>query len=48
MLANRSSARKVERLKTELIGRDPTTADIDRLNQIDDEHSAAIAGTVES
>jgi hypothetical protein len=42
--ANRSSSSKISRLQNELIARDPTTADIDRLNQIEDEHSGAIAG----
>lgn len=43
--ACRLSRSKVRELKNEHIGRDATRGDIDRLNQIDEEHNAAITST---
>jgi hypothetical protein len=42
--ANRRSRDKIETLQNELIARDPTPEDIERLNKLIVEHSAAITG----
>jgi hypothetical protein len=42
--ANRVSKSKVEQLSGELIAREPTTTDIDRLNQVESDHDKEVAG----
>lgn len=42
--ANRVNKSKVEQLKGELIAREPTRADIDRLTQIEIDHDREVAG----
>jgi hypothetical protein len=43
--ANRLSKSMIRKLRNELIGRASTAADIDRLNQIDEEHNTTITST---
>jgi hypothetical protein len=42
--ANRMSYSKLERLRNELIVRDATKSDVNRLNQIEEDHDKAITG----
>jgi hypothetical protein len=42
--ANRMSYSNLEQLRNELMVRDPTKSDVNRLNQIEDDHDRAITG----